>query len=856
MTRPRLGHLKGFAQSPVSLVCAPAGYGKTTFVAEWAHGPDVDGRVAWVSLDDGHNETFRFWMDVIRAVASVSTGDVAEVLGRLRPPRQASESAFISVLAEAVGTIPGTRWLVLDDVHQLREPQLIADLDRMLTARTEALRFVLVGRTDPSFATARLRVSGELSEIRAPELAFDLAESEVLLSQLGIALDATDLADLQARTEGWAAGLRLAAVSLADSTDQHAAVSSFAGDDRAVADYLFGEVFRQLAPRTRDFLMATCVPEVLTVSLAHELSARRDAGAVLDQLCQANALVLESGRKLSYRYHGLLRGYLMAALARRDPEALAAQHRRVAQWLVDHGRQREGLIIALSGADAGTVTEIAEVCGPALILDGQAELVLRAVRHIDNRANWPAGAALGALAALAALELGQLAVADEFLAIARSQDHAAPIVNRLVGVAGVQRALLGGDVPAELEGTKITEWELSGDPDVDLLVLSYRGSARMRLGEYEQAVTDLERSLQLAEAGGHDEMALWILSQLSGVTGSACDFTAMKAWSDKAIDFARPRGWADSPRLAYAYLLAAWTGFQTGQTGEQKYFAERAIHCLDPVTNVEVALGVRSMAALAKFESAAGRERHDAARLFHELWQDSTTDQVSPALNSFATPQEVRLALSVGEHRWAEEAVRRVERQLPHSAESLTLLATLQAARGRESEALQSLRLARSSGVEVHVRTTLVAADVLAWRLHHHRGDAALAHQSLEQALDWAAPRNYRRPFLEVADQIQNELWAGLGRYGRAEPFVEHLRAQMADGQEATTRRMPAPIVLTVREQELLKDLSSLLAIAEIATARMISVNTVKTHVASIYRKLGVPNRREAVMEAARIGLL
>jgi LuxR family maltose regulon positive regulatory protein len=835
------------------MVFAPAGYGKTTLAARWAQQPEVADRVAWVALEDGHNEPFRFWTTTIAAIAGTTTGDIREVLLRLRRPLLETELGFASVVAEVLDAIPDPTWLVLDDIHNLHSAALVAELERLLTARFESVRFVLVGRSDPTNCAARLRVSGDLCEIRASALAFEAAESEQLLDLLGIGLEPEDLTDLQSRTEGWVAGIRLAAASLAVTPDRHAAIRSFTGDRRAVADYLFEEVFRQLQPGIRTFLLSTCVPEELPIGLARELSGRPDAGDLLQRLCTSNVLVAESGDRDIYRYHHLLGGYLRAALARTDPDALVRQHDMTARWLAAAGRISEAITYARAGASPAELKRTVEFAGLRLILDGGAEAVQGAVRQSTACAAWPTGVVLSALAAL---QLGNLASADEMLAAGRGLEVGDDRLVRLFGVARIHRSLFGGDVRKAVSETGIADWARVGDPDLDLIVLAFRGAALQRVGDYSRAMCNLEAALGLAQLHGHDEMALWLMSELSGVAGSACDFRGMDEWSARAIEYARPRGWADSPRLAYAYLLAAWTGFQTGSVDAQQQFSRRAMECLGQVTDVEIELGVRSMSALAEFEASDGSVRFEAAKSFRELWQTPVVDQVSPALIGFAAPQEARLALNVGEYQWAVDVAERVDRQLPGSAEGMTLRAAVLAYRGRNSEALATLRAARRDDVVMHVRTTGVQADVLEWRLHEQQGNAFLAHQALGSALEWAAPRNYRRPFLEIAEQLRNTFETNLGRYGRAEPFVADLRIRMARRATDVRRQSPAAPALTNREFEVLRDLPSMMDAGEIASARGVSVNTVKTHVAAIYRKLGVTGRREAVREARRLGLL
>jgi LuxR family maltose regulon positive regulatory protein len=784
----------------------------------------------------------------------VSDDDLADVLSRLRPPRRGREAGFIASFVDVLDSAAVTQWLVLDDVHNLDSPSALAACEELIGVASDSTRLILVGRSDPTLATARLRVSGDLAELRAADLAFTVGESSLMLSRLGIELDPSETAQLHRRTEGWAAGLRLAALSLADAPDVKSTLALFAGDQRAVADYLFAEVLHALSSDLRDFLASTCAPERLDAALAQHLSGRADAGAVLEQLSRANALVTQLADPSMYSYHALLRSYLAVSVMRQDHAAFLRQHAAAAEWLRAHGRRREALLHAIEAGEPSLIIEVIEAVGLDLILSGASALLRRAIAAAPSQVIGTPS--VRTIVALAALDVGDLATAETELSAIPAKPPEDMKWARLRGSALLQRALLGGDVVAALADTGMNAWHHSGDPAVDLMVLAYRGPARIRSAEYANAISDLEHALELAERGGYDESVLWILSQLSGASGAACDFAGMKAWSDRAIEYARPRGWADSPRLAYGYLLAAWTGFQTGEIDAQTRYAKRAARCLDPVANVEVDLAVRSMGALARFELSEGHARYQAAERFHRVWQTPVAAQASPALVGFATPQEVRLALTVGRRDWAATACARVAQLLPDSAESETLRATLMAHDRRVNDALAALRPVFRDEVIVHVRTTVVTAQLLGWRLCSQLGSSAQAHDLLTRAIDWAAPRNFRRPFLEMAAELRDGLAANLGRFGHADQFVDDLWHRINDQPAAPATVIGAHLALTTRELDVLRDLPSQLGAAQIAEYRQVSINTVKTHIASIYRKLGVPGRREAVLEGRRLGLI
>lgn len=845
---------KAIGRDPVTLVCAPAGSGKTMAVADWATKEPVAGtRVAWLTLEERDDRPYEFWSAVIEAFIAAAPQAAAGRLDALSPPRRGSEPAFVTALADIVASEPSLGWLVLDDVHHLTEPDVLAGLEQLVSPGRAEIGTVLLCRSEPALPLHRWRLDGVLGEVRGPDLAFTETEAAELLGGLETPLDRGHVARLVARTEGWAAGLRLAAVSLAATADPVQFLSGFEGDQREVADYLFAEIVQHLPTELADFLVQTCTPEQISVDLAAHLSGRADAGEVLDQLCRANALVVQAGDSSWYRYHSLLRGYLLATLARRDVTGPRRQHSRTARWFDEHEEPAIALEQAVLAHEHDLLRELTERNGLRLVLSGHAAAVSDAIGAPSR--DFADDPRVAVVAALAALDLMDLELADEWVSVLQKQSpHTDSRFAALRASALVQRVLLGGDVPAVLTTSGILDLESTGDPDVDLMVLTYRAPGRLRIGDYHGAISDLRRALRVATARRYDQFVLWILSQLSATSGTLCDFRASLDWAQQAIAFAVPRGWGGSPRLAYAYLLAAWTAFQTGDVPAQTDYAQRGLAALHGVNNVEVEMGVRSMHALAVFEVSEGADRRDAAQRFHELWQADAADEVSPALNSLATPQEVRLALALGRTDWAREAVARLQRQLPGSAESAAIGAQLLAARGRVRGALDVLAPVLDEQVPAHVVTTRVSAQVLAACLESSLGNEHRAFLALQRALEWAAPNGYRRPFVDAWADLEGLLSTHRGRFGAAEAFVDQLLTRHR--QPASAAGSVLDPTLTEREFEVLRDLPSMLTIREIAGAQKVSENTVKTHLRSIYHKLGVSSRQSAVREARSRGLL
>ena len=370
--RPRLTGRVGAGELPaLTVVSAPAGFGKTTLLAQRfgggpGQGPEDGSSTAWLSLDTADNDPALFWTAVVAALQGVAPGIGTDALALLQ-----TSQPLATVVASLVNELSGHRGeavLVLDDYHVIESAEVHAALAFLLDHLPPNVHVVLAARADPQLPLARLRAAGELVEIRAADLRFTAPEAaDYLNTVMGLHLEPDDVAALEARTEGWIAALQLAALSMQGRDDPAAFIASFAGDDRFVIDYLAEEVLERQPDDVRRFLLDTAILNRLTGPLCDAVTGTGGGRAMLERLDRANLfLVPLDDRRLWYRYHHLFADVLRARLADERPEGTDERHRRASTWYETSGDQPEAIAHALAGHDLEGAARLIELAAPAL----------------------------------------------------------------------------------------------------------------------------------------------------------------------------------------------------------------------------------------------------------------------------------------------------------------------------------------------------------------------------------------------------------------------------------------------------------------------------------------------------------
>jgi LuxR family maltose regulon positive regulatory protein len=424
------------AAGRVAVVSAPAGSGKTVLLRSWIGAAGLGGRAAWVPVEAGERDGQRFWLSVVGALRGTSAG--SELVRALTAAPELDGWAVVERLLKDLARLDERVWLVVDDVHELGSAEARRQLELLLMRGPEELRFVLATRQGVRLGLHRLRLEGELTEIRGGDLRFSLAEAGELFGAAGVELPESALGMLHARTEGWAAGLRLAALSLAGHEDPGRFAAEFSGSERTVAEYLVAEVLERQSERVRRLLLVTSVLDRVNGELADLLAGGSGGERVLQELEEANAFVVSLDAARSwFRYHRLFADLLRLELRRAVPGEVAGLHRAAGRWLADRGFAVEAIRHAQAAEDWEMAVRLLAGHWPGLLLDGQAGTAHELLAGFPARVK-AGDAELAALVAADELARGSLEAAERYLGVAERGSASVP-----AGRRGQARVLLG-----------------------------------------------------------------------------------------------------------------------------------------------------------------------------------------------------------------------------------------------------------------------------------------------------------------------------------------------------------------------------------------------------------------------------
>ncbi len=881
--RPRLSHRIAAAKdSAVTLVSAPAGFGKTTLLVEWFCAPDDEearddegSATPWLSLDAGDNDPAVFWMYAIAAIQRAAPQVGASALASLltAQPLTSAVAALINDLDDLADRVV----LVLDDYHVIDSTDIHESIAYLIDHAPPTFHLVLASRSDPPFPLARLRARGQLFEVRAADLRFTQDEASSYFNDtMGLQLAAGDVDSLGARTEGWIAALQLAALSLQGRDDVDRFIENFTGDDRFVVDYLVEEVLDRQSQAIRSFLLHTSVLDRLTGGLCDAVTLATDGRATLEQLDRSNLfLVALDDRRHWYRYHHLFADVIRARLTHEDPDLIDELHRRASSWYSAHGEPAAAIEHAMAGHHVDDAARLIELAAPMLRQSRREGTLRRWLEALpdDVFADRPV---LAVSLVGARMATGDTTGAEALLELVESTlDRTAPpptvfdveLFERLPAQVLVQRAGLAL-LARDLDGTisyatralalvEPTDHFRQGSATA-LLALAHWTS-----GDLDTAVRRYTEAIGEFIAAGHLPDMLGCSLALADIQIAQGRLTDAKRTFDAGL-----RWTTEHPNLRGAADMHA---------GLSEVLIER--NDLDAASrHLEISNELGESAGLPQH---AYRWRVTMARLCRARGDLDAAleliDQAAPLFDTDFSPPvrpvaaiRARVQLAHGDLdaalEWASETGLTAADELSyvHEYEHITfarvLIARHVAERGTSAFEAAIRMLDRLIAAAEEGSRTGIAIEVLILQATAHAasGDTAAAAVALDDALRRAEPEGHIRLFLHAGPAMTALLRSAASRE-HATPHSRRVLAAVdlpgSSLQSASPPRLPGVDELSSRELDVLRLLRSDLSGPEIARELHVSMNTLRTHTKSIYTKLGATSRREATRRATEHGL-
>ncbi|MEU6623294.1 LuxR C-terminal-related transcriptional regulator [Streptomyces litmocidini] len=843
-------HLGQALRTPLTVVNGSAGAGKTLLVADWAANPE--GPLAWLTLDAAVEGPGMFWAHLLQ---SLKAGGVP-VPATIGFPADASRvhPTLLSRLAWELARRDRPVVLVIDEFDRMTDPEVARQLESVLRHAGRGLRLVLVSRTEPLLPLHRYRLAGEVTEIRDAELAFTTEEAAELLGMHGLSLAAPVVAALVERTRGWAAGLRLSALAARSSRDPELYLKEFEAGRGTIADFLLAEVLDRQPPETQDLLLRISVLDRFCPDLADELTRRRDAATILAELHQANAFVEDFGHDW-YRLHPLFREILRAHLRRRAPGLEPQLHRRAAHWLRRSGTLSETLSNAAAAQDW---TYMAQVLVEDLAIgqlftgpDSGEPADWFAGMEREGEASDPATNLVRTACALARSDLdggmahlrraaGQLAVDGRGTPAALLS---CALLEALAGrLAGSVRLADRADRSARRLMPQLPPRLLEGHPELGALLLTHVGASRLwagRLDEARATLTEVTRGPRTASTALPRMEALEHLALVDHLNGwpSAAErkVLAMEAEAER-YGLARPPG----SGLGQSVLAAV--AVDRGEVDRAEALLARTSD--QPPATPVAAAARRTVAAGVLL--ARGRRRDALAVATRSL----PAAEASPWAQGRAALAVADVHLAEGRPDAAVEALRQVVGDQPLCTVGVARARLAAGDPGTAVRLLDDLAARVRSGPGVAVPAALVRAQAAVLE-----EDPVFARRLLAKALVEGRREELRGPFRSAGPWIDPFL---------AEPPLRALAAgwlvpdpEPSDEEAGGGSGPGTPVEeLSGREREVLERLARAMSAEDIAADLCVSVNTVKTHLKSAYRKLSVHRRNEAVRRARELRLL
>jgi LuxR family maltose regulon positive regulatory protein len=854
----------------LTLVSAPAGYGKTTLVSGWLRETDIAS--AWLSLDESDNDPSRFLQYFMTALQTVIPTMRGDRLGMLQAMQPAPFDALMSSLINEITAHTTPFVLVLDDFHVIDTKPVLEMVTFLLEHMPPSLRLVILSRTDPLLALSRLRARDQLIEIRADQLRFTSGEVAAFLRGMGLNLPADDVAALEARTEGWIAGLQLAGLSLQGCQDTHSFLSAFTGSHTYIMDYLTDEVLNLQPEEVRSFLLQTSILDRMCGPLCDAVveagrAGARDGQAMLETLDQKNLFVVPlDGERRWYRYHHLFADVLNRRLEHLYPRQLPGLHLRASEWHEQNGFILDAIRHALLAGDRDRAAQLLVQNGCVLLMAGEVVTLqqwIEAVESYSRTHPW-----LGILKAWALALAGHPDQVEP--AVQAAERLIAPLeptpeVRIMLGAAAAVRAYEANWRGDTCLAASLAQQALEHLPDSDPLSRSLRSLATDILGDASWMNGDLEAAKhayteaeRISRTAGNMHMAIIVNAHLAEILMEQGQLhQAARTFAETLQMATRPDG-QRSPWAETAYAGLSKISYEWNRLEEAAQYARQCIELRSQWGSFETQATAYVMLAQLEHHRGDPEKARNAMRAAGQLGR---RHRLSPRQSIWVNSALARLWLAQGNLERPTHLVQQSritpDDEIPYlrEPEYLTLVRLL-LAQGDYGTALPlSERLLQKAEVAGRVGRVV---EILILQALTFQGKKDMPHAlaTLDRAISQAQPEGYVRTFLDEGEPMAKLLYQAQAHRGGAGYASELLSAVTGPSDEA---RPPAQLLiepLSMRELEVLKLIEAGDSNLDIADRLVISMPTVKRHISNIYAKLGAKSRTQAVSLARDLSLL
>lgn len=882
IVRERLNQrLRRVLECKLTLISAPAGFGKTTLIGSWATDPENESLTAWVSLDRNDNDSIRFWQYASSSLARLVS------LPEWNPYNSGADfqiETLAAWLSEFDNQSAKEYCLIFDDFHWIDSQDILTNMAFLIEHLPPCFHVILSSRTTPSFPVARLRANGQLLELGPDDLRFNDEEAIAFLREImGLDLPHHSLSTLSKRTEGWVAGLQLTALSLIGREDAKEVIQAFSGADRYILDYLLEEVLLRQSDATREFLLKTSILPRMNASLCDALLNPCDSLAILEELDRSNLFLVALDRERGwYRYHHLFAEALRERLSRDEAEEIAVLHLRASQWFEENEWIPEAIDHALAAEDYSRTAFLLEKITVSILQKGEV-LRLNAWMEALPKELLSSHPRLSLAYAWILVLFKKISDAERFLRCAEDA----------LGVPGHEPSInkFHGELNGEIAAIRVMIFSIQDDLKEtlnnyhiarDLLPLDdywSRWSVEFSLGflhfnhrQYTDAYPFFLRALEISRSPLQIYPAALTLEYLNKIHGLKGELSAVAENAECLLRLGREKGAYLNPRLdCIARLLLGSVHYERNRLKEAEENFNKAVSTasalvndkLLPVTLYELARLRRSLCD------------GDGVGEIYSRFCGLLPGDYPPEYQEFFTLYKVRVGIWLDDRDvvadWWEKHKnnRALTYEFPYDLEPLTHCRVL-IYLNRPEEAQAILEELSAFAVDAGLSAVVIRTKILHAMVHRSLGDFAEAKRLLIEALKLAAPSEYVRSFLDEGDCIaellhdiaassSNETEDELDAITRR--YINQLLSAFGElplskPTEAFRSEDKTPSLLSERELEILRHIADGLSNREIALGLFIADSTVKKHLSNIFDKLQVHNRTRAVAAARELGLL